>query len=171
MPAPQKLPNPFNWRYVLVHRNIRHGSSILEPGYDENARSFLSLHHGEVKPTICIKGRALFDRLMRLGGWEDITKEVEPSVKLWDEEKERWKLDVEGLLPWERVPGKKVAPIPVEAPSDDEAPLDEPKQRKAPEAKPSPQPDSEPKPNPEPPPEQTEKPKAKAPKLPSVRPK
>lgn len=116
MPLPQKLPDPTGWRFILVHRVVRHGSQMVVPGYEEVGKSFLSLHHGEVKPTICLRSSSLRDRALRLGGWEDITAEVGPQTpKLWDEEKGRWKLDPEGFLPWERKPGEKVAPLPVQA--------------------------------------------------------
>lgn len=128
MPLPQKLPDPTGWRFILVHRVVRHGSQMVVPGYEEVGKSFLSLHHGEVKPTICLRSSSLRDRALRLGGWEDITSEVGPQTpKLWDEEKGRWKLDPEGFLPWERKPGEKAAPLPVqtspEGEEDEEVPL------------------------------------------------
>ena len=136
MPQPQKLPDPTGWRFVLVHRFARHGSPIQVSGYEETARSFPSLHHGVVKPTVVLRSQHVHQRAMKLGGWEDITAEVGPQTpKCWDEERERWKLDPEGLLPWERKPGEKVAPIPVvdekEAASreGEEIPLDPPKEK------------------------------------------
>lgn len=155
MPQPQKLPDPTGWRYVLVHRFARHGSPILVSGYSETRRSFLSLHHGEVKPTVVIWDRNTLQRTMRLGGWEDITDEVGPHTKLWDEEREAWKLDPEGLLPWEHRPGERAAPLPVEEPgAGEEIPLDPPagaqpsEPPQAPEEPPPPPPAPEPTPAP-----------------------
>lgn len=111
----QRLPDPSTWRFCLVHNFIRHGLPQHVSNARTTARSFLSLHHGEAKPTLCISDPYLRDRVLRLGGWTEITAEVGPhTVKCWDEEHTRWKLDPEGLLPWERKPGEKLAPLPTE---------------------------------------------------------
>lgn len=115
MPQVIRLPDPSTWRFILVHNFIRHGLPQHVSNSRTVARSFLALHHGEAKPTLCISDPYLRDRVLRLGGWTEITAEVGPhTVKCWDEEHSRWKLDPEGLLPWERRPGEKLAPLPTE---------------------------------------------------------
>jgi len=115
MPQVQHLPDPSTWRFILVHNFVRHGLPLHVSNARTVARSFLSIHHGEAKPTVCISDPYLRDRLLRLGGWTEITSEVGPhTVKCWDEDRGRWKPDPEGLLPWERKPGEKLAPLPTE---------------------------------------------------------
>jgi hypothetical protein len=109
----ERLPDPTKWRFVLVHRVIRHGFSLHVSNSRGTARSFLSLHHGEAKPTLCLSDPYLRDRLLRLGGWQEVTADVGPHTpKCWDEDRAAWKLDPEGFLPWERKPGEKLAPLP-----------------------------------------------------------
>lgn len=137
----QHLPDPTTWRFVLVHVFLRVQHEQTIHLYDRVVRSFPSLHHGEVKPTLVLSDINARDRILKLGGWQEVTAEVGPHTpKLWNEELGKWRLDPEGHLPWERVPTPKNKLATLEAEehpqAGDEVVIDGPPQAGAPKREP-----------------------------------
>ncbi len=117
MPNIKHLPDPSTWKHVLVHRFIRHNYPIKVDNHRTSEQSFLSYHHGEVVPTVTTNDPYLAQRATKVGGWLDITPEIEMVVEdRWDKKKKEWRFDEDGTLPWERKVPAESRVLPVELP-------------------------------------------------------